>query len=1161
VSVDGSARAVRPARWRGQGTTGSVAYGAALTICLALSVMGLALGALVAFDNWIPSIASRLAAPGRTDVWAAALLPLTHLAESGGQLFLDYAFSVGAIVLALALLIVRDRTWPVRLTALALVASASAFNLQAHVAVRAVSSGGLAVAAPLFTTGLPVVVCGSFLFALALLPTTSARARDRGPALTILFTVVGACALLVIVAATVWLAMPYCCSLLLGAVVPVAGAIVLHGQMRRAPMVGLRTQSRQLFTIMVGALAVAAVLALMTLALYMDGWDGQDLVNPAVGADGPADPIALQFWYSRLICTAIAIALLVTTRRGGSYSAERLFSRGLIAAGIAALVAGGYIVVHSLREDALQGDTALGAAKLVLLGGVPMALLVLPAYVATERLVDWLLYGSHPTPYKVLARVAALAEAPDLARLTEALGQDLGASTCQLTVFCPGLRNSVYNWADHGIDARPDVDIPVWQGPDRVGTIAVDQGTVAILQGRRSHLLDAVADSLGAVFQLHRREIELRHHLGSANTAARRIGESRRAVVAEMAHDRRRIERDLHDGAHPRLRSLRTTLGLAEQAMAAGQPDEAQALLDHIADQADAVDGLRAETAITVTAPLLYRLGLVRALDQELTAGRAPGHLDINRLDESMPIPLTAAAAVYFCCLDAASNARTNAPDAAVYVQLATVAGHLHFAVYNAARISDTSGTGHAASRLMSNLNARVAAVGGWVEVRSSPGTGTVVEGAVPFGPPRPRRTPVRPVPPLIDQVRDVLRQAGRLYDDASAADEIRRLADQLDAPVRIALSGSPGSGITTLAEALRAAFQQRDAGSVPRACFSEAPALPSLVDGGAPIMLLSYVGTDEISPDDPLAVQPALAIGVLARIDEMGAIDPTGNGMAIARRMAGMYTPSDVRGRCAVVVPVAGQLARAAAALNDADLDVLRTVARRAGPTPEPATSLRPTPHHREQPTGDLTEGRSGADILAEVENRLRRRLGTAGVELAVALIGSGQAPTAAALTAALIRSSGMQALVAELDRRLIRRGLGTRARAVFRSLQKLISAQPPARDADRLTEMISALRSGSLALDELDTVAELYATRAPLAADLRAAAALLLGASGPDRCVRLSLADDADQEAVQAAISTQQTYWHDLSSHPATRQSWGGVGAVVVRTCEYLRTSDTLS
>lgn len=627
-----------------------------------------------------------------------------------------------------------------------------------------------------------------------------------------------------------------------------------------------------------------------------------------------------------------------------------------------------------------------------------------------------------------------------------------------------------------------------------------------------------------------------------------------------MAHDRRRVERDLHDGAQHRLRSLRTTLGLAEHAASAGQPDEAHALLDQIAEQVEAVDGLLAETAITVSAPQLYRLGLVRALNQELGAGRAPGHLDIDRLDESMPIPLMAGAAVYFCCLDAVSNARRHAPDVAVYVQLSTVAGQLHFAVHDAGPVRDTPATRHAASRLMSSLNARVSAVGGWVDVRPSPGTGTVVEGAVPSGPPRPRRTPGGPVVPLIDQVRDVLRQACTLYDDAPAAADVRRLADQLDSPVRISLSGPPGSGITTLAEALRAAFQQLDAGSGPRACFSEAPAVPSLVGGAAPIMLLSYVGTDEIPPDDPLAVQPTLTIGVLARIDEMGAIDPTGNGMAIARRMAVMYAPSDVRGRCTVVVPVAGQLARAAAALNDVDLDVLRAIARRPSPAPE-HIALRPTPHRQELPTRGITEGLSGAEVFAEIENGLRRRLGTAGLEMAVTLVGSGQAPTAAVLATALTRSSGMQALVEQLDRRLVRRALSTRARAVFRSLQKLVSAQPPPREAHRLSGLISALRSDSQALAELDMVAELYSTRAHLAADLRAAAALLLGASGPDRCVRLSLADDADQEAVEAAVATQQSYWHELSSHPATRQSWGDVGAVVVRTCEHLRMSDTLS
>lgn len=1151
MSADGPATTLRPPPRRGPGAAGSAAYGAALTICLALSIAGLTLGALVALENSFSWIGAVLAAAEKSYAWAGALLRLAALPQSVSQIVLDYAFSGVAIVLALVLLVVRDRTWPVRLTALALVASAAAFNLQTEAAVHVFSGTSLAAVAPLFATGLPVVVCGSLLLAVAVLPATSAGARDGGASRTVLLAV-GAGALLVIVAATIRLAMPYCCSLILGAVVPLAGATVLRAQMLRAPVVGLRTQSRQLFTIMVGTFAVAAVLALVTLVLWRDGWTGQNLVDPAVGADQAGDPIALQFWYSRLICTAIAVAVLVTTRRGGSYSAERLFSRGLIAAAVAVFVAGGYLVVHSLREDALHGDTPLGAAELVLLGGIPMALLLLPAYAATERLVDWLLYGSRPTPYTVLTRVAELGEAPDLARLAEALGQGLDASTCRLTVFCPGLRNTVYQWAT-GIDAPSEVEIPVRQGAEQVGTIAVDQGAVAMLQGRRSHLLDAVADSLGGVFQLHRRAIELNQDLRSEVAEERRIAADRRTLAAEISHDRQRAGRELHAGAHQHLHSARAALGVAENAVTGGQPDAARGLLTQVLDEIDAVDGLLTEAADRVAAPLLFTLGLVRALAHELT-GRQPARLDAARFDESVPVPSRAAAAVYLCCLEAVGNARRRAPGAAVDVRLVTVPGHLHFIVHDAGPVRDILTARPAAGHWVQGLDARVTAVGGWVEVRPVPGTGTIVEGAVPLGLSGPGHAPVGPgagpVPPLIDQVRDLAREACALYGDEPAAADVGRLADQLDAPVRICVSGPAGSGVTTLAEALRAARRQREGGSQARASYSEAPALAPL-GGGARIVLLSCVGTAGFPPDDPLSRQPALTIGVLTRIDEIGAIEPTGAVMTVARQMAALAGSPDAGGRCSVVMPVAGQLARAAAALDDADLDVLRTMAHRSGPVPDNMTARRPTPRRREQPDDDPTVDLPSADVPIEVETRLRRRLGTSGVGLAIALVKTGQAPTATALAAALTRSSGMEALVEQLDRRLLSRALSTRARGAFLSLQELVAAQPPAREANRLRSLISAIRFHSHELVELDAVAELYSTRADLPADQRTAAARLLGAAGPDPHVRLALPDGAAQGDIAAAAARQETTWRELTS----RNGWGDVGAVVVRVCERLR------
>lgn len=1151
MSGDGAATTLRPPRWRGPGASGSAAFGVALTICLVLSIAGLTLGALVALENAFPWIGAVLAASERSNVWAGALLRLAALPKSVSQIVLDYALSGVAIVLALVLLVVRDRTWPVRLTALALVASAAAFNLQTEASVHAFSGTSLAAVGPLYATGLPVIVCGALLLALAVLPATSGGGRDGGASRRVLLAV-GAGALLVIVAATIRLAMPYCCSLVLGVVVPLAGAIVLRAQMLRAPVVGLRTQSRQLFTIMVGTFAVAAVLGLVTLVLWLDGWTGQELVDPAVGADQPGDPIALQFWYSRLICIAIAVAVLVTTRRGGSYSAERLFSRGLIAAAVAVFVAGGYLVVHSLREDALHGDTPLGAAELVLLGGIPMALLLLPAYAATERLVDWLLYGNRPTPYTVLTRVADLGEAPDLARLAEALGQSLNAGTCRLTVFCPGLRNTVYHWAK-GLDAPSDVEIPVRQGAEQVGTIAVDQGAVAMLQGRRSQLLEAVADSLGGVFQLHRRAVELNHDLRSEVAEQRRIAADRRTLATEMAHDRQRAGRDLHTGAHHYLHSARATLSLAENAVANGQADAARGLLTQVVDEVDTVDGLLTEAADRIAAPLLFTLGLVRALAHQLAA-RQPARLDTARFDQSVPVPARAAAAVYLCCMEAVCNARRRAPGAALDVRLVTVPGHLHFLVHDAGPVRDVLTARHTAGHSVQGLDARVTAVGGWVDVRPVPGTGTFVEGAVPLGVRGLGQAPVRPggspIPPLIEQVRDLVREACALYGDEPAAAPVRRLADQLDAPLRICVSGPAGSGVTTLTEALRAARLQRDGGSQAQVSYSEAPA-PAPFGGDARIVLLSCVGTAGFPPDDPLSRQPALTIGALTRIDEIGAIEPTGAVMTVARRMAAVASSPDAGGRCSVVMPVAAQLACAAAVLDDADLDVLRTMAHRSGPVPDGMTAPRPTPYRREQPDDEPTVDLSSAEIPVEVESRLRRRLGPSGVGLAVALVRAGQAPTAAALAAALTRSSGMTALVEQLDRRLLSRALSTRARASFRSLQELVAAQPPAREANRLRSLISAIRFHSEELVELDAVAELYSMRADLPADQRTAAARLLGAAGCDPHVRLALPDGAAQADIAAAAARQETTWRELTS----RDGWGDVGAVVVRACERLR------
>ncbi len=62
---------------------------------------------------------------------------------------------------------------------------------------------------------------------------------------------------------------------------------------------------------------------------------------------------------------------------------------------------------------------------------------------------------------------------------------------------------------------------------------------------------------------------------------------------------------------------------------------------------------------------------------------------------------------------------------------------------------------------------------------------------------------------PLVDQVRDALRAARELYHGSRKADALRELAERLEEPLRVAVSGPPGAGTSTLVEALRAALER----------------------------------------------------------------------------------------------------------------------------------------------------------------------------------------------------------------------------------------------------------------------------------------------------------------------------------------------------------------
>lgn len=527
----------------------------------------------------------------------------------------------------------------------------------------------------------------------------------------------------------------------------------------------------------------------------------------------------------------------------------------LTAAVVTAVVGGVHLAVRTLAGELAGPTVAVVAAPVV------AAATALPAYAWARRLTARLPAAPRATGGDVLAALAALPRpasrgVPDLAAVVAAVGQGLGAGVCTLTVRRPGLRDRVATWSPAGAGAAEACwTVPVRHGGQDVGTLAVDRVTVPGTPAERRQVLEDVASSLGVVLQAERSGIELERQLRAALAHATEIAVARRRAVAESDSERRRIERDLHDGAQHQLVSLSLGLGLVEHGLATGRPEQARAALDSVAEQLDAVADLLARTTAGVTSPLLARSGMVAALREELAHDEPPADLDAPA---GARFPPDVEQAVYFVCLEAVNNSRKHAPGSSVSVRLAAEGDRLHFAVRDDgpgfAAASGTPGRG------MRNVAARIAAVGGQVDVRSAPGAGTRVEGwaPLPAAAPEPARVTALPVGPgLLDRVRALVRSARDLYHGTPQAARLHALARSLDEPLRLTVAGPPVPAVAALTEALAAGTPT---------CTVRGVGDPRDGDPGGAWVLVADGGPPA---DLPPEVRPTQAVGVLLRGDE----------------------------------------------------------------------------------------------------------------------------------------------------------------------------------------------------------------------------------------------------------------------------------------------------
>ena len=226
-------------------------------------------------------------------------------------------------------------------------------------------------------------------------------------------------------------------------------------------------------------------------------------------------------------------------------------------------------------------------------------------------------------------------------------------------------------WLPELLEDRPLGEVrvaPATNGGRLLGLVVVAR----LASGERFNVhedasLAELGSRLGVI--LHNRELDatLQQTLDDLRRTNEELRASRVRLVATADSERRRIERNLHDGAQQHLVALAVNLRLAADEIAADPTTATDVFAALGTDVRDAIDELRA-LAHGIYPPLLRDAGLVEAL--RASGQRSPSRSTV-RADGVGRYPTEIEAAVYFCCMEALQNAAKHAPGAAVVVLLA----------------------------------------------------------------------------------------------------------------------------------------------------------------------------------------------------------------------------------------------------------------------------------------------------------------------------------------------------------------------------------------------------------------------------------------------------------------------------------------------------------
>src|SRR5215472_5510084 len=435
------------------------------------------------------------------------------------------------------------------------------------------------------------------------------------------------------------------------------------------------------------------------------------------------------------LCLWVAVAIAILKYR--LYGIDFVISKAVLYGSLAVFITGVYAALV-VGVGALAGNTR--SPLLAALAAAVVAVAFQPVRRRAERLANRVVYGRRATPYQVLSdfahRIGGTYASEDvLSQMAKIVAAGTGAE--QVVVWLrvddelrpgassdgsphpaplpvDGLNADALAAGGQPMPPLPDADVsvPVVHQGELLGAISIKMPRDEPLRPAGEQLVTDVASQAGLVLSNAGLIEDLRA--------------SRQRLVTAQDETRRRLERNIHDGAQQDLVALAIKLRLAGTTVE-NLTEAKQAFGELQTEASEALENLR-DLAHGIYPPVLADLGLAAALNAQAAKSPLPVTVDADGIGRFRQ---DTEAAVYFCCLEALQNIAKYAHATQARVCVRAHDGILSFTVSDDGAGYDTRRTPMGSGQR--NMADRLAALGGQLEVTSAPGQGTTIAAHLPI--------------------------------------------------------------------------------------------------------------------------------------------------------------------------------------------------------------------------------------------------------------------------------------------------------------------------------------------------------------------------------------------------------------------------------------------